>query len=69
MTFTATVIRTTERAILFEIGGFGGHKQWVPRSQVEGGAHIFGGDSIVVEISDWFAEKEGFESYSDGWDQ
>lgn len=54
------VIRTTTKAILVAREGVFGHNKevWIPRSQVKNGDFVKVGDG-VVQISQWFAEKEG----------
>ncbi len=55
----ATVIKTTDKAVLFD---FSGQEMWVPRSVIEEGEGIEDIDSFhgeqIFEIQTWFCEKE-----------
>lgn len=54
------VTRATSKAILVAREGVFGHNKevWIPRSQVKNGDLVKIGDG-VVQVSQWFAEKEG----------
>lgn len=49
------VTRATEKAVMFTSGG---RDTWIPRSQIENGAAVVVGDTMLMVLK-WFAEKEG----------
>ena len=46
----------TQKAILVDHEGY---EYWIPKSQTLNGMHQVKGDSVDLEVSEWFLDKEG----------
>jgi len=58
----AKCIKQTSQAILVTAPVFGKKEVWVPQSQVHEDSEVYeeGGEGTLV-VSNWFAEKEGWD--------
>jgi hypothetical protein len=58
------IVAETDKAFLCRLGeGEDQFEQWVPKSQIaDGGDNLSKGDkSVTVSVTEWWAEKNGFE--------
>ena len=56
------LIHSTEKAGLFEFLDYDNEREWVPGSQIDEGSVDRDGDTGTLVVTDWMAEKLGFES-------
>lgn len=65
--FEGVVIRTSERAVLYEIGPDVKVHQWVPKSLILDGTEARKtGEEGAVYVPQWFAEQEGIDDLVHG---